>query len=100
MLNGAVLATCKPRRRHQEFLSFLREIDKAVPAELDMRCIVNNYGGHKHPTVKAWLSARPPWHMHFILTYGPWLNQVERVLRVFALITGKAIRSGSFGSVR
>ncbi len=31
VLNGAVLATCKPRHRHQEFLSFLREIDKAVP---------------------------------------------------------------------
>ncbi len=33
VLNGAVLATCKPRQRHQEFLSFLREIDKAVPIE-------------------------------------------------------------------
>ncbi|GAB3661484.1 hypothetical protein GCM10028813_39490 [Ramlibacter alkalitolerans] len=31
VLNGAVLASCKPRHRHQEFLSFLREIDKAVP---------------------------------------------------------------------
>ena len=37
---------CKPRHRHQEFLSFLREIDKAVPAELDVHCIVDNYGSH------------------------------------------------------
>jgi len=97
VLNGAVLATCKPRHRHQEFLSFLREIDKAVPAELDIHCIVDNYGSHKHPKVKAWLAARPRWNMHFIPTYSSWLNQVERF---FGLITDKAIRRGSFGSVK
>jgi putative transposase len=97
VLNGAVLATCKPRHRHQEFLSFLREIDKAVPADLDVHCFVDNYSAHKHPKVKAWLAARPRWNMHFIPTYSSWLNQVERF---FALVTGKAIRRGSFGSVR
>jgi hypothetical protein len=30
VLNGAVLTACKPRHRHQEFLAFLREIDKAI----------------------------------------------------------------------
>ena len=76
VLNGAILATCKPRHRHQEFLAFLREIDKAVP---------------------AWLAAHPRWHMHFIPTYSSWLNQVERF---FGMITDKAIRRGSFTSVK
>lgn len=97
VLNGAVLATCKERHRHQEFLSFLREIDKSVPADLDIHCIVDNYATHNHPKVKAWLAARPRWHMHFIPTYSSWLNQVERF---FALITDKAIRRGSFTSVK
>lgn len=97
VLNGAVLAECKPRHRHQEFLAFLRSIDKAVPAELDVHCIVDNYSSHKHPKVKAWLAARPRWHMHFIPTYSSWLNQVERF---FSIITGKAIRRGSFSSVK
>jgi putative transposase len=97
VLNGAVLATCKPRHRHQEFLSFLREIDTAVPAELDVHCIVDNYATHSHPKVRAWLANRPRWHLHFIPTYSSWLNQVERF---FALITDKAIRRGSFTSVR
>jgi putative transposase len=97
VLNGAVLAECKPRHRHQEFLAFLRSIDKAVPAELDVHCIVDNYSSHKHPKVKAWLAARPRWHMHFIPTYSSWLNQVERF---FGLITDKAIRRGSFTSVK
>jgi putative transposase len=97
VLNGAVLATCKPRHRHQEFLSFLREIDTAVPAELDVHCVVDNYATHSHPKVKSWLANRPRWHMHFIPTYSSWLNQVERF---FALITDKAIRRGSFTSVK
>ena len=97
VLNGAVLASCKPRHRHQEFLSFLREIDKAVPAELDVHCIVDNYATHSHPKVKVWLASRPRWHIHFIPTYSSWLNQVERF---FALITDKAIRRGSFTSVK
>jgi putative transposase len=97
VLNGTILADCKPRHRHQEFLSFLREIDKAVPAELDIHCIVDNYRTHKHAKVKAWLAARGRWHMHFIPTYSSWLNQVERF---FALITDRAIRRGSFRSVK
>jgi putative transposase len=97
VLNGAVLADCKPRHRHQEFLSFLREIDKTVPAELDIHCIVDNYATHSHPKVKAWLATRTRWHMHFIPTYSSWLNQVERF---FALITDKAIRQGSFTNVK
>src|ERR1700682_1050432 len=97
VLNGAVLADCKPRHRHQEFLSFLRAIDKAVPAELDIHCIVDNYSAHKHAKVRAWLAARARWHLHFIPPYSSWLNQVERF---FSLITDKAIRRGSFRSVR
>ncbi len=97
VLNGAVLASCKPRHRHQEFLAFLREIDTAVPAELDVHCIVDNYATHSHPKVTAWLATRSRWHMHFIPTYSSWLNQVERF---FALITDKAIRRGSFTSVK
>jgi putative transposase len=97
VLNGAVLASCKPRHRHQEYLSFLREIERAVPAELDIHCIADNYATHNHPKVKAWLAAHPRWTMHFIPTYSSWLNQVERF---FGMITDKAIRRGSFTSVK
>lgn len=59
VLNGAVLATCEPRQKHQEFLSFPREIDKAVATGLDVHWIVDNYGSHKHPKIKTRLAARP-----------------------------------------
>lgn len=93
---GEVFAQCKPRHRHQEFLSFLRHIDGNVPKHLDVHLIVDNYGTHKHPKTRAWLAARPRYHLHLVPTYSSWLNQVERW---FALITQQAIRRGSFKSV-
>jgi transposase len=81
----------------QEFLSFLRAIDQAVSTDLEIHAILANYATHKHPKVKAWLAARPRWHLHFIPTYSSWLNLVERF---FALIGDKTIRRGSFHSVR
>ena len=97
VLNGTVLTECKPRHRHQEFLAFLRKIEATVPRNQDIHLIVDNYSTHKHARVKAWMARRPRWHIHFIPTYSSWLNQVERF---FALITEKAIRRGSFSSVK
>jgi transposase len=94
---GTVLTECKPRHRHQEFLSFIERIDQAVPAALDVHLIVDNYSTHKHAKVRLWLAARPPFHVHYTPTYSSWLNQVERW---FGLITQQAIRRGSFKSVK
>ena len=94
--NGRVFTQCKPHHRHQEFLSFLRHLDAAVPPRLDVHLIVDNYGTHKHAKVKAWLARRPRYHIHYTPTYSSWLNQVERW---FGLITQRAIRRGSFSSV-
>ncbi len=94
---GAVFTACKPRHRHQEFLSFLRHLDESVPPQLDLHLIVDNYATHKHPKVRTWLAQRPRYHMHYTPTYSSWLNQVERW---FGLITQRAIRRGSFTSVQ
>src|SRR6202048_304976 len=95
VLDGAVIAQCKPRHRHQEFLAFLRHIETNVLAQLDIHLVVDNYATHKHPKVRAWLARRPRWHIHFTPTYASWLNQGERF---FALITQRAIRRGYFVS--
>lgn len=94
---GAVFTECKPRHRHQEFLAFLRRLDECIPAELDVHLIVDNYGTHKHSKVRAWLAQRPRYQIHYTPTYSSWLNQVERW---FSLITQRAIRRGSFRSVK
>jgi transposase len=74
--NGKVITQCKPRHRHQEFLSFLRHVDEQVPANLDIHLIVDNYATHKHPKVRGWLARHTRFHMHFTPTYASWLNQV------------------------
>lgn len=94
---GKVISQCKPRHRHQEFLSFLRHIDRNVPDNLDVHLVIDNYTTHKHIKVRSWLAARPRYHLHFTPTYSSWLNQVERW---FGLITQQAIRRGSFQSVK
>jgi len=91
------LAQCRPRHRHQEYLSFLREIEKSVPKNLEAHIIVDNYATHKHRRVRRWFATRPRFHVHFTPTYASWLNQVEIW---FNRITQQAIRRGTFGSVK
>ena len=62
-----------------------------------MHVFLDNYVTHKHTVVKAWLAKHERFQMQFIPTYSSWLNQVERW---FALITERAIRRGSFSSVK
>ena len=95
--SGEIMAQCKRRHRHQEFLQFLNHIDENVPEGLDVHLIIDNYCTHKHIRVKRWLSQRPRYHVHFTPTYSSWLNQVETW---FNIITQKAIRRGSFRSVK
>jgi len=94
---GKVLAQCKSRHRHQEFLQFLRHVEANVPADLDVHLILDNYVIHKHAKTRLWLAQRPRWHVHYTPTYASWLNQVETW---FGIITEKAIRRGSFRSTK
>ena len=96
VLEGKVIGSCYPRHRNIEFRKFLRQIDSAVPVELDIHMILDNYGTHNHPKVKAWLEKHPRFHLHFTPTSSSWLNLVERW---FGEITRKRIRRGVFRSV-
>ena len=94
---GTVIGECRPRHRHQEFLKFLRQIDREAPERhCRSHLILDNYATHKHPDVKSWLDKHPRFHLHFTPTSSSWLNLVERWFRE---ITDKAIRRGVFPSV-
>src|SRR3989441_5564736 len=96
VLEGKVIGQCLPRHRHQEFLQFLRRVDRETPPDLDLHLIVDNYATHKHPAVQRWLRRHPRMHLHFTPTSSSWLNLVERWFRD---LTDKAIRRGAFPSV-
>jgi len=95
-LDGKVIGQCLPRHRHQEFLRFLRTIDRQTPKALSLHLVLDNYATHNHPEVKAWLAKHPRFIFHFVPTSSSWLNMVERWL---SQITQKRIRRGVFPSV-
>ena len=96
MLDGKVIGECMARHRHQEFLKFLRRLDREWSSHLALHLIVDNYGTHKHPKVKKWLQRHRRFHLHFTPTSSSWLNLIERW---FAALTEKRLRRGSFFSV-
>lgn len=96
VLEGTVIGSCSSRHRHQEYLNFLRKLDRETPPELALHLVVDNYATHKHPNVQAWLAKHPRFTVHFTPTSSSWLNLVERWFRE---ITDKRIRRGVFRSV-
>ncbi len=96
VLKGKVIGQCYQRHRHQEFLKFLRLLDKEFPSAVPLHLVMDNYGTHKHAKVQAWLKQHPRFVQHYVPTSSSWLNLVERW---FLELTNKAVRNGSFGSV-
>jgi len=94
---GRVIGELHRRHRSKEFLSFLRTIEANVPAKLDVHLVLDNYGTHKTPSVRAWFARHPRFHVHFTPTSASWLNLVERF---FALITERQIKRGTHRSTR
>ena len=78
--DGTVISQLQRRHRHQEFLKFLKTIDKNVPAELGVHLVCDNYGTHKTPEIQEWLARHPRFRMHFTPTGSSWINQVNRAL--------------------
>lgn len=95
VLDGKVVGQCQARHRHQEFLKFLRRLEKEFPRR-DLHLILDNYGTHKHPKVRQWLAKRPRFVLHCTPHSASWLNLVERWFRE---LTDKRIRRGVFHSV-
>jgi transposase len=96
LLEGKVIGDFHKRHRHQEFLSFLRRIDRKFPGKTILHLVMDNYGTHSHSNVKAWLDKHPRFVIHYVPTSCSWLNLIERW---FAELTNKRIRRGSFLSV-
>lgn len=96
ILEGTVIGFCYPRHRHQEFLKFLRKINRETTRTFDLHMILDNYGTHSHPRIKEWLERHPRFRLHFTPTSSSWLNLIERW---FAELTRKRIKHGVFRSL-
>ena len=96
LLQGRVIGNCHKRHRHQEFLKFLRRIDREFSGKSPLHLVIDNYGTHSTAEVKTWLKKHPRFVMHYVPTSCSWLNLIERW---FAELTNKRIRRDSFLSV-
>lgn len=102
---GQVTAALKPKHRHQEFLAFLRQIERtyrdAVDPEtgepVELHLVMDNYAAHKHKNVRDWLEQNPRFKVHFTPTHASWMNLVEVW---FGLVERQAVRRGVFTSVK
>jgi transposase len=96
ILDGEVVGQCTQRHRHQEFLRFLRRLDREFPKSLDLHLVLDNSSTHSHVNVRTWLDAHPRFRLHFVPTSSSWLNLVEGL---FADLTKRRLRRGSFASL-
>ena len=96
VLDGSVVGQCMQRHRHQEFIRFLNQIERDVPAGKLIHVVLDNYATHQHPKVTAWLDRHPRWAFHFTPTSASWLNAVEGF---FAKLTNRRLKRGAFASI-
>jgi len=95
-LTGEVLGVCKKKRRHQEWLEFLRAINRSTDKDKEIHIICDNYATHKHPKVKSWFRYHKRFHVHFTPTSASLLNMVERFFRE---LSEKQLKRGIFRSI-
>ena len=96
VLDGSVIGQCMQRHRHQEFIRFLEPDRGRDPAGKLVHAMLDNYGGHEHPKVRAWLGRHPRWTFHFTPTSCSWANAVEGF---FATLTRRRLQRGVFHSL-
>jgi len=96
-LEGKVVSMLSDKHRHQEWLQFLKRIDRETPKGVQLHLIADNYATHKHPEVQKWLAKHKRFHMHFTPTSASWMNLVERFFRD---LTEDVVREGSFRHVK
>jgi transposase len=94
---GQVIGESFKQHRHQEFLQFLKKVERQTPKDQEIHIVLDNYATHKHPNILEWITKKKRIFLHFIPTSSSWLNMVERF---FGILTEKRLRRGVFTSVK
>jgi transposase len=97
VLNGKVIGECNGTHSAEDFIRFLKKVDKACIKGKELHIIMDNLSAHKTKAVSEYIeSMTGRFVLYFIPAHSSWLNLVERW---FAEITNKQIRRGSYESV-
>jgi transposase len=74
--SGTITAKTMPSNNGENFLAFLKKLDRAHPGK-HLHVIADNLSAHKSAPVMKWLARKRKVTLHFTPTYSSWLNQVE-----------------------
>lgn len=95
---GRVYGRCYRRKRQKEFIAFLGHIDRQTPADITtIHIICDNLSTHHGKQVRAWLTDRPRFRLHFTPVHCSWMNQVEQW---FSILERKRFRIADFHSIQ
>jgi transposase len=95
LTTGEVIAERIRRNDSQTFIRFLAMLDQMIPPHLRIHLIMDNGSSHTSKATRAWLAARPRFHVTYTPKHASWLNIIEQW---FSLLTRKLLRRGDFTS--
>jgi transposase len=96
--SGEVIGKCARRHTAEDYVEFLKLLDRKAPPGKELHIIADNYAAHKAPLVKEYLKKKGGRFVeHYTPTHSSWLNLIERW---FAEITNKRIRRESWSSLQ
>jgi transposase len=91
---GKVYGQTAGRKRQAEFIAFLEEVDREIPASITtIHIVLDNLRMHKGKQVQAWLAKHPRFVFHHPPVHCSWMNQVEQW---FGILKRKRLRIADF----
>ena len=92
--SGNVIAVCRPRKRQEDFIELLAEIERQTPLSITLIHIVcDNLRMHSGQKVLAWLELHPRFCFHFTPVHCSWMNQIEQW---FSILQRKRLSAPNF----
>ena len=94
--SGTVYGMTAARKRQSEFIAFLEQLDREIPAWIKtIHIVLDNLRMHKGKKVQAWLAKHPRFVFHHPPVHCSWMNQVEQW---FSIARRKRLRIADFPS--
>ena len=92
--SGNVIGVCRPRKRQEDFIALLAEIERQTPPSITLIHIVcDNLRMHSGKKVLAWLVSHPRFRFHFTPVHCSWMNQIEQW---FSILQRKRLAAPNF----
>jgi transposase len=94
--SGRVYGHCAERKRQQECITFLEQLDREIAPHIrTIHVVCDNVSTHHGQDVRKWLAKHPRFIFHFTPVHCSWMNQVEQW---FSILQRKRLRIVDFES--